>query len=127
LAGLLGVLSFLASFAAAGTTPVPLTAAVLSNGWPIRSVAVNDAGAVVFAGGNFQGMADSIVFSAPSRFYRIATLGYEPPGAAGLVYAGFPADSSDGLALNNAGDIVFEAHIVECDQADIAACLKVRP
>jgi hypothetical protein len=116
-----------ASLAAASAPPVQLAAAALSNGWDIKKIAVNDNGAVVFAGGDFQGYADGLVFSAPSRFYRFATLGYEPPGTPGLVYAGFAGRYSGGLALNKAGDVVFSASLVACDQADLGACLQVHP
>ena len=71
----IAILSFSSLVFAAAQT-IPLTAAALSNGWDIKRMAVNDAGAVVFTGGDFQGLADGIVFSAPSSFYRIANLGY---------------------------------------------------
>jgi hypothetical protein len=125
-AGLLAMVLF-SMGAARGSAPVPLTAAALSNGWDIKKMALNDNGAVLFAGGDFQGMADGIVFSAPSRFYRIANLGYEPPGTPGLVYAGFPGRFFGDLALNKAEDVVFSASLVACDQADVDACVRVHP
>ncbi len=111
----------------ASSQPMSLTAAVVSNGWPIKRFVLNDTGAVVFAGGDFQGSADGIVFSAPSRFYRLANLGYEPPGSPGMVFAGFPGRYFGDLALNRAGDVVFSASMVACASYDLESCLRTSP
>jgi hypothetical protein len=110
---LAAVVSSPAKASAAGP-PVPLTAAALSNGWAIQRMVVNDMGAVVFTGGDFQGLADGIVFSSLSSYYRIANFGYEPPGTPGSAFVGFPGRHYGDLALNRAGDVVFSASLAAC-------------
>jgi hypothetical protein len=93
---------------------VSLVPAVVSNGWPIGKYVLNDAGTVVFAGGDFQGMADGIVYSSPARFFKIASLGYGVPGVPGSIFAGFPMGNFGDLALNQDNYVVFTASFVAC-------------
>jgi hypothetical protein len=104
--------------------PGELRIAAVSNGWDIKRFVLNDSNAVVFAGGDFQGLSDGIVHSWAGRLNRLAHLAYEPPGMPGTLYAGFPGRHSGDLALNQAGDVAFTASIVPCPGGlDLAECL----
>jgi hypothetical protein len=101
-----------------------LTPAALSNGWPTKKYVLNDAGTVVFAGGDFQGQADGIVSSSPTNFIKFAALGDPVPESPGNVFAGFPMGDFGDLALNQADEVAFTASFVLCSSAaELASCL----
>ncbi len=106
-------------------SPVP---AALSDGWPIKRYVFNDAGTVVFAGGDYQGQADGIVLSSATQFKKFAALGDPVPGLPGNLFAGFPMRDFGDLALNNEDDVAFSADIVACPSAAaLSSCLNSNP
>ncbi len=101
-----------------------LSPMAVSNGWPIWKYVLNDSGNVVFAGGDFEGMADGLIYSSPSRFFKFVNLGDAAPGVPGSVFSGFPYPDFGDFAFNDAGDVVFTANVVACsDPANLTACL----
>ncbi len=115
--------------AASGQPSVLLNAAAVSNGWPILKYVLNDAGSLVFGGGDFQGEAQGIVYTSPARFLRVASLGDPVPGVAGSIFAGFPLRNSFGdLALDQEDNIVFSARTVVCSSgSELDSCLDKNP
>ena len=109
----------------------PVSAIAISDGSPIRTFVLNNAGTVAFAAGQNPGSADRVVLADSNRSLKIASVGDAVPGFPNKVFisflpAFFPEDNPSGLlALNDRDEVPFSASLMECpDVPDVDKCLN---
>src|SRR3989442_1564600 len=109
----------------------PISAVAISDGSPIRTFVLNNAGTVAFGAGPNPGSADRIVLAHSNRSVKIAAVGDAVPGFANKVFINFlsaflPEDNPlDLLGLNDLDEVAFSAAFMECpDVPDVYKCLN---
>jgi hypothetical protein len=84
--------------AAASVSPV-----VVTDGWRVRALVLNNLGTVVFSGGQNPYSADGIVIVNSEEFVKFATVGDSVPGFESKVFVGFNGP----LSLNDRDEVAF--------------------
>jgi hypothetical protein len=118
-------MAFLARFIPSTTAAeqLNLSAVVLSNGWPIKTIVLNNSGSVVFAGGENPFYADGLVLVNRDTFKKFAAFGDPVPGSEKDVFVGFLSNSQPRVALNDKDEVVFGAAFMACKGAlDVWDC-----
>src|SRR5262249_53005678 len=103
------------------------SAVVVSNGWPIKTFAMNNLGSVVFAGGLSPWGADGLVLVNSAGFRKFVSIGDPAPGFDNKVFVGFLLNDSpaDLLSLNDRDEVAFVGAAMTCaNLADVYGCLS---
>src|SRR5439155_14384121 len=100
--------AFAQPITAADFQPTTLSPIVVANGWRVNTLALNDLGTVVFAGGQ-NVSSDGLVLVRSNQFLEFAAAGDRVPGATDKSFIALLSgySSTESLSLNNRDEVAF--------------------